>query len=177
MRQIEKNVSPQSNDKRNAYVIDQITKSFLELLAEMPIDEISISELTNKAGVSRASFYRNFKRKEDILILYISNLFCEWTDEWKKNHNAPLSEQVRTMIEHFENHRIFYTMLYNHGLTYMLKDIIIGSCGQTPDSEMIQAYASSFAAYTLYGWIDTWFQRGMKESSEEIYAMFKAQGL
>ena len=30
---------------------------------------------------------------------------------------------------------------------------------------------------TLYGWIDVWFQRGMKESSDELAALFKAQGL
>lgn len=42
---------------------------------------------------------------------------------------------------------------------------------------MISAYSSAFAAYVLYGWIDTWFQRGMKESADEIADMFKAQNL
>ena len=29
----------------------------------------------------------------------------------------------------------------------------------------------------LYGWIEVWFQRGMKESAEEMAEMLKAQGL
>lgn len=177
MRQNAENVSPQSNEKRNAYVIDQITKAFLELFKNMSIDEISISELTNKAGVGRASFYRNFNRKEDILILYINNLFSEWLNEYAKSNNVPLSEQVRTMIAHFEKHHSFYVLLNTRGMTYILKDIIIDFCSPNQEHSMIQAYASSFAAYTLYGWIDTWFRRGMKESSEELYTMFKSQGL
>lgn len=177
MRQNEQTVSAQSNEKRNAYVIEHITDSFFELLAQKPISDISISELTDLAGVGRASFYRNFKRKEDIITTHLNQLFREWLSECNKNNNAPLSEQVRTMITHFETHRSFYTLLNEQGLTYMLKDIIIGFCGPKPEYDMLQAYASSFTAYTIYGWIDVWFQRGMKESSEELYELFKAQGL
>lgn len=177
MRQSEQNVSAQSNEKRNAYVIEHITDSFLKLLVEKPIADISISELTDLAGVGRASFYRNFRRKEDIITACLNQLFSEWINEYENKNNAPLSEQVHTMIAHFENHRSFYTLLNEQGLTYMLKDIIIGFCGPKPEYEIIQAYASSFAAYTIYGWIDTWFQRGMRDSSDEIYEIFKQQGL
>lgn len=36
----------------------------------------------------------------------------------------------------------------------MLKDVIIDLCGPKPEYEAVQAYASAFVAYTLYGWID-----------------------
>ena len=75
MRQIERNVSPMSNEGRNAYVIENITKALLKLLQEKPIEEISISELCKQAGIGRASFYRNFDSKEDILRTYIRGLF------------------------------------------------------------------------------------------------------
>lgn len=177
MRQSEQNVSPMSNQGRNSYVIEHITNAFLTLLKEKPIENISISDLTNLAGVGRASFYRNFKRKEDILISYISQLFDEWIHENNNDSSIPLSEKVRTMIVHFENHRSFYELLNKRGLTYLLKDVIVKYMGSVTDQEMLQAYSSSFVAYTLYGWIDTWFQRGMTETSDEIYEMFKAQGL
>ena len=177
MRQNKQNVSAKSNEERNTYVIEHITNAFLDLLAEMPIENISISDLTSKAGVGRASFYRNYTRKEDVLLMHINRLFTEWTTEHGKNPDAPLSEQVRTMIAHFEKHRDFYELLNKRELTYMLKDSIIGMCGPKPEYDMMQAYASSFAAYTLYGWIDTWFNRGMCETSDELAALFKAQGL
>lgn len=177
MRQTRKNVSPMSNEGRNAYVIKHLTDAFLSLLAKKPIEDISISELVDTAGVGRASFYRNYERKEDILKAHLDILFREWTDEWNKNSEMPLSEQVRIMISHFEKHRSFYQLLNERGLVYLLKDVIIGICGPKPEYEKTQAYATAFVAYTLYGWIDVWFQRGMVESADEIAELFKAQRL
>lgn len=177
MKQIKKNVSPMSNEGRNAYVIKHLTEAFLLLLAKKPLEDISVSELVNTAGVGRASFYRNYKCKEDILKAHLDTLFHEWTDEFEKKDGLRLSEQVRTMIAHFEKHRDFYKLLNDRGLTYLLKDVIIGICGPKPEYEKAQAYATAFVAYTLYGWIDVWFQRGMMETADEIAELFSAQGL
>lgn len=177
MRQTKENVSPMSNEGRNAYVIEHLTEALLLLLTKKPMENISISELVDTAGVGRASFYRNYERKEDILEAYINTLFREWTDECNKNSEMPLSEQVRTMIAHFERHRSFYQLLNERGLIYLLKDVIIGICGPKPEYEKTQAYATAFVAYTLYGWIDIWFQRGMVDTADEIAELFKIQGL
>lgn len=177
MRQTRENVSPMSNEGRNAYVIEHLKNALLELLSEKSMNDISISELVEKAEVGRASFYRNYEQKEDILKAHIDNLFREWMIEWQNNDGAPLSEQVRTMIAHFEKHRSFYQLLNERSLIYLLKDVIIGICGPKPEYEKTQAYATAFVAYTLYGWIDVWFQRGMVETADEIAELFKAQGL
>ncbi len=177
MRQTTKNVSPMSNEGRNAYVIEHLKNALLQLLSEKPLNDISISELVETAEVGRASFYRNYERKEDILKAHIDDLFREWTDEGQKGSGALLSEQIHIMIAHFEKHRDFYKLLNDRGLTYLLKDAIIGLCGPKPEYEKVQAYASAFVADTLYGWIDVWFQRGMMETADEMAEMFKAQGL
>lgn len=176
MKQTKKNVSAMSNEGRNAYVTEHLQTALLELLAEKSLHDISISELVDKAGVGRVSFYRNYKCKEDILKTYLSDLFREWTNKCTENDNTPLSELVRTMFSHFEKHRSFYQLLNERGLTYLLKDVIIGICGPKPEYEKAQAYASAFAAYTLYGWIEVWFQRGMAESADEIAELFNVQG-
>lgn len=177
MKQIERSVSPMSNEKRNTYVIEHLTNALLQLLEEKPIKEISISELVDKAGVGRASFYRNYHCKEDIVKRYLYEKTQEWKAEWDKNSGAALSRQIYIMIAHFENNRSFYKLLENRGLSYLLKDVIISVCGPKPEYDKISAYAAAFSAYVLYGWIDTWFQRGMQESAEEMEEMFKAQGL
>ena len=41
----------------------------------------------------------------------------------------------------------------------------------------MEAYARAYVAYALYGWIEVWFQRGMKETAEEIAGLFQSQGL
>lgn len=177
MRQIKENVSPMSNEGRNSYVVMHLTKALLALLEKKPLEDITISELVDKAGVGRASFYRNFENKEDILKTYLETLFCEWTDVYKENSDMQLHEIIHIMISHFEKHRSFYQLLNDRKLTFLFKDIIIGTCGPKPEYDKIQAYSTAFVAYTLYGWIDVWFQRGMVESSDEIAELFKTQGL
>lgn len=177
MRQTSKNVSPFSNKARNAYVIEHITDALLKLLRDKPIGDISISELCDLAGIGRASFYRNFESKEDILCKYINEIFKEWTAETDKKENRPLNEMLGLLFAHFEKHRDFYSLLNERNLTYLLKDVIIGICGPKPEHSKIEAYARAYVAYTLYGWIEVWFQRGMQESADEIAGMFKNQGL
>ena len=56
MRQTKEKVSPMSNEGRNAYVIEHLTEALLLLLTKKPMENISISELVDTAGVGRASF-------------------------------------------------------------------------------------------------------------------------
>ena len=177
MRQTHKNVSPFSNEARNAYVIEHITDALLKLLKDKPIGDISISELCGLAGTGRASFYRNFESKEDILLRYIHKIFREWTDETDKKENRPLNELLGLLFAHFEKHKDFYSLLNERNLIYLLKDVIIGLYGPKPEHCKEEAYARAYFAYALYGWIEVWFQRGMQESAEEIAGMFRNQGL
>lgn len=177
MRQTEKSVSPMSNEGRNAYVIEHITGALLELLLEKGIEEISISELCNRAEIGRASFYRNFDSKEDILRAYILRLFKECTTGSSQIESKPLSEFLRSLFAHFEKHRDFYELLNQRNLIYLLKDVIIGLCGPQPDHSKEEAYARAYVAYTMYGWVEVWFNRGMRETAEEIAEMFQNRGL
>lgn len=170
MKQKSKSVSPMSNDGRNAYVTEHITAAMLSLLQEKMLNEISISELCERAGVGRTSFYRNFQDKEDILKKYIRILFQEWSG--KLIENPPLDELIKDIFSHFEAYRDFYLLLHKRGLVWLLKDIILAMCGFHAEGEAINAYASAFAAYSLYGWVEVWFLRGMKESAEEMAALF-----
>ena len=46
----------------------RIAEALLDLVAEKPLERISITEITERAGVSRVSYYRHFSSKEDILL-------------------------------------------------------------------------------------------------------------
>ncbi|CQR55026.1 TetR/AcrR family transcriptional regulator [Paenibacillus riograndensis] len=173
-------VSPMSNQGRNAYVTERLTNTLLVLLRDKPISDISISELCEGAGVGRVSFYRNYTEKEDILKAYIDLLFQSFMDEYhnySEGIERPLSDLIRALFTHIEDHLDFYRLLNERGLVYLLKDVVVEICGLKPESSKIEAYSKAFVAYTLYGWVEVWFQRGMKESATEMADMFKNLGL
>lgn len=177
MRQNKKTVSPMSNEGRNIYVIGRLTKSLLTLLEEKEIADISISELCDNAGIGRASFYRNFNSKEAILKAYVNQLFDAWKSDWEKNNSLPLSSGIGMVFEHFEEHKAFYRLLKERQLIYLLKDVIMDMMEFKPELPKNEVYAKAFVAYSLYGWIEVWFQRGMQESAKEMKHLFQNQGL
>ena len=67
-----------NNEQKNSYVKRQILTALLDLLKEKPLSDISVSELTGRAGIGRVSFYRNYQTKEDILKEESDRLIKEW---------------------------------------------------------------------------------------------------
>ena len=67
-----------NNEQKNTYVKQQLTRALLELLQKKTLAEISVSELTERAGVGRVSFYRNCHTKEDILKEESDRLIEQW---------------------------------------------------------------------------------------------------
>ncbi len=175
MEQEKEHVSPMSNGGRNAYVVSRITEAMLSLLEEKSLEEISVSELCARAEVGRSSFYRNFQVKEDVLRRRIGEIFTGCRLEG--SGDRPLHEVLLAVFTCLEGHRDFCTLLQKRGLVHLMKDVILDLCGLRTGQSREEAYAAAFAAYGLYGWVETWIQRGMVESAQEIADMFQAAGL
>lgn len=161
------------NAEKNTYVKERLTAALVELLKTKELRDISVSEIAAAAGVHRVSFYRNYEEKEDILNAHIQKLFRSWMEEYGSWDGAPLSQLIWAVFTHLEANRDFYGLLQKRGLAYLLKDAILSLCGFDPSGEAAAAYASAYAAYSLYGWIEVWLRRGMRESAEEMALLFQ----
>ena len=61
-------------------VQEWMATALLDLMKEQSYDSITITQITQKAGVSRMTYYRNYVEKEDILEFYgnyLSELFAQ----------------------------------------------------------------------------------------------------
>ena len=56
-----------NNQEKNRQVRQKLLFTLLDMMAEQDFDLISVSDLAHRSGVGRASFYRNYTSKEDIL--------------------------------------------------------------------------------------------------------------
>ena len=66
-----------SNNEANRITRESICTAFLEIIMTKDFDDISISEIVRRAGVSRQSFYRNYGSKEALhVFLGISIKLC-----------------------------------------------------------------------------------------------------
>ncbi len=158
------------NTERNTYVRKQLTDTLIKLLNNKSLEDISVSELTDKAGVSRVSFYRNFSSVQDILRHESERLM-------KESEKIPKVEGEPSYFSFFDfliDNKDFYITLHKAGLLEIIKDSIVKTAQITIDTPNLEAYLKSFWAYGLYGWVCQWIDRGMQESSEEIFSLFQA---
>ena len=170
MKQIKETVSPMSNEGRNQYVVEHITDALFDLMKHKHIKDISIGELCDKAGVGRASFYRNFESKEDV----ISRELKKWTEAWWLSAIVqPDFNFARALFEHYYAEREICILLYHQGLAHLSLQSIKDVFGPKPEQGSIDAYKSAFFAYGLYGWIEEWFKRGMQETPSKMAELFE----
>ena len=71
-------------------VIDSLYEALFQLMENKKMNEITVKELCNKAGVSRVSFYRNFDFISDIPLKYLSDQLENWWFELNQNKDPSL---------------------------------------------------------------------------------------
>ncbi|MCR5372246.1 MAG: TetR/AcrR family transcriptional regulator, partial [Solobacterium sp.] len=161
-----------NNEQKNTYVKKQITAALLALLEEKPLSDISVSELTSKAGTGRVSFYRNYQSKEDILKEESDRLIKEWGRLYESNPESAPETLFPSLFDFYRDHRDFYMILYNAGMSFIMMKTILSTIRITPEMQNLEAYIKSFWAYGIYGWLLEWIKRGMPESGKELSTLF-----
>ena len=162
-----------NNHEKNSYVRKQILDTLLKMMNEQEFDTIAISALTDKAGVGRASFYRNFTSKEDVLHQEADRLNNKWAKEWKELEPAQPNDFFISLLNFYKDHSDFYLLLYKAGLTDIILNTILKSAEITPELPNAVAYLKSAMAYMIYGWVIEWIHRGMQESGTELAKMIE----
>lgn len=162
-----------NNAEKNTYVKEHITASLIDYLKSGKIDDISISELCDRAGVGRASFYRNYDSKEDVIRQYSNQLIIEWGKQFEGDPNSSFFNVFGSLFHHYKEYSDFYTILIRQNMSYLILDTIKFKINLSKDDPNIDAYGKAFFAYGLYGWICEWIDRGMQETPDEINELFK----
>jgi AcrR family transcriptional regulator len=177
MEQKGKCVSPFSNEARNAYVVEHITEALIKKLKHKPLDDISVSELCDEAGVGRTSFYRNFESREDVIKKRIRSLFFGWARDWEATGRESAAEMYGSMFRHFKDNMSFYLLLRERGLMRLFLEVYMERYGPSAEDVNMWAYTKSFIAYGTYGWIEEWIARGMTESADAMAELLSSHGM
>ncbi len=154
----------------NTIVRESIETALIQLMEKKPFGEISISEIVEKAGVSRVSYYRNYYYKEEVLFAKMDKIAAEWKEQNENNGNE-LGEQV---IDLFEMERPILNVIYKNGLEHLMYKLIRKYCGlEEKIDNNVGAYFLSMFAGMFFGWCDEWVKRGMQETPEQIKNLLK----
>ena len=175
-----------SPDKRSMRTRKLLGDAFLMLIHEKPIEEVTVQDVLERAGVGRSTFYLHFRDKNDLLLCQLE-MFLEMMSSLLTNRGE-VSKRVAPVAEMFDHigsqgkmYRIlkdadrlndFYDLAQGYftlGIERRLKE-----SGRFDKLSRITLNARSSAlAGSLLSLLRWWLDRGAKDPSpEEMDALF-----
>lgn len=151
----------------NEGVRSSITDALVDLLEEKPLDQIGVTEVASKAGVSRVSFYRNFESLDDIVVAHMASVAER---VWEEFPPTSAQGEFRNLVRTFVALRPIAQSLHTanrDALVYRLvMSAITGSCsrgGRGP-------YGEAVVAGAVFGIYAQWVADGCAAAENELYA-------
>lgn len=144
--------------------------SLIQLMKIKEFEEITVTEIVNKAGYNRGTFYLHYRHKEDLLNELIDMVLKEFADALKKPYQNLKNEVKITelstvaIFDHFYTHKEFYQiMLQSNSEFFDLVAQVVANHFKN-DIEFLVNSADSdldfelFYTYRVYGTIGVIFQ-------------------
>ena len=153
-----------SNSESNHIVRESLKMAIMQLMADKPLAEISITELVKRAGVSRSAFYRNYGSKEnlveDVCRQVVNEIIEILKDPLHRENRSAWFSQLFIAVK--KNERYFRVCLdtYTQLMTSSVLETVCPPEGTDDHFRLVSREGAFIAVLT------DWFRGGMKESPE-----------
>lgn len=161
-----------AEDARVRYTEMMIQKSFIELLKEKPVEKITITEICQRAGINRATFYRHYENQYELFACLEDQMFEE-LQEIALVNGHDLDRLLESVFDRFyEQREIWALLVSDHGDSrflpriYLFFDQFFEKSGGDPQSEL----RYRFLLYGISGLFEEWVKEGMKVPPKKIAA-------
>lgn len=171
-------------NQSNQLARECIVTALIQLAMQKPFSAITISELTQKAGVSRMTYYRNYTSKEEVFQEYMKDIVIAYKrdmEQTKKPKTYGEYENILRCFRYFEKYREFIICLLNIGMGKLLLDAVCGFLldtyytDQSPSAKLYYALlAYAGALCTVYM---GWMANNSQESLETLAHIIHSQTL
>ena len=161
--------------KKKLSVKDRLGNTVLELLGEKNISDIKISELTEKANVARASFYRNFNSFDEVLDYIALGYAKKFNDQIKpmiaeKDYNSWYNVVHKVLLEIYDKKDNFTDTLSSNlrVIFYKVQKILERNSNHEWVSSPLVKYEHIGKLSAFYSVCMAWIQDGTKESIDDM---------
>lgn len=162
---------------------NMFVNALLELMHKKPYNQITISELSNKADLSRRTFYRLFNTMDEILLFHIHDLWSKKSDELYNSSDKSYLHTSEFALQFWYEHKELTILLYQNGLINIMQQFIneisfeIYRIQKTnhklaANPEALE-YALSYSSGGVLNIICTWASKGMDKTPDELMSLLK----
>jgi AcrR family transcriptional regulator len=111
----------QSKDRRILRTRSTLRTALMALIAEGGYERLSVQDITERAGVGRATFYLHYTDKEQLLLDCIEHAVEELTNQFAELGSIPLAQRAVVMAERMFEHMasnaaVYRTLMSENGV-------------------------------------------------------------
>lgn len=158
------------------YTRHYIVQALFKLMAAYEYDKISVTDIAEKAGVGRATFYRYFKRKEDVIIYYFEHFTKEfvYSQRFYQRCKADYVKTVTSVLTLFKEHKEPLKLLRKARLEYLYLDYLNTKFKATfeNDNNATGLYQSYLYSGMLFNVSMAWLDNDCKDDIDSLAEMF-----
>ncbi len=158
---------------------NEIVRSFLFLLEETDLEDLSIKQIMDATGLSRQTFYQIFDSKEEIIEYYLDTIFSEFISHANEHTVTNLCAAAKLFFNFFDSHRAALALFIRNGKScvvqrkcreYLQKEQYIHYALHGVRSEQEQEYATTFVISGMVAMLEQWVREtaGANISAQEL---------
>ena len=157
----------------SATMKDYIAQSLFVLMRKRSFALISIGEITEKAGVNRSTYYRNFKSREDIVRFYVKKIWNEYRIGF--DQTLSFENHLQKLLTHYIKYKTEFLLIYKNGLAHLVLDALndfFKPAGADATMSLEDRYKIHWYTGAIYNTLLLWFSDEMRESPERISEIY-----
>lgn len=167
----------ENTQKKNTMTRECIFTALLLLMEQMPYEDITITDITKKAGVSRMSYYRLYDSKDDILEQRFGEIYKEGLEQMCRKQVMDKYQFVTELFRTAEKNHVLIEALLHARLHDLVQKNLIQYCTYLAEHIFrldMKDQRTDYWIYMVSGkfsmLIARWIEKGMPESPEEMAA-------
>lgn len=164
-------------NKTNLFVRECITSALFSLMEKYPFEEITVTDIINKAGVSRMGFYRNYSSKENVVESFVLEKFVDTIEDItsKRSLNFAIKNIMITTLENFQKFSKYIKLFLDKNLDALLYDCYhkaYYSLYEGNGNSRIHQYSNEMFIGELFNLEMCWLRNGMKETPQQLAEIY-----
>ena len=106
--------------------------TLIDLMKEMPFEEIKVSDICNRALINRSTFYSHYSDKYDLFSEYINDLKNTLATSLENNRDYKDAreyyiELISIFLNHVEDKKDIYSSIMIHNRNSIMMDILLSA--------------------------------------------------
>jgi AcrR family transcriptional regulator len=148
-----------------------IAEALLLLIAKKAYADISIGEITGKAGVCRSTYYRNFASKDSVVEFWFSGVMGEYMAEYGGSRDRSAENYLSTIFRCFYKRKKEFLLIHANGLSHLILGVLNRIFEESAGGKKLsppERYRRYFHTGGIYNFLALWLSGGMKEPPEAM---------